>query len=393
MSFPAAAADPTQFGFTDAPGGGSAPPAEQSDAGPAEVASDNVPGRSPVEIPEAIIEFARAAAGLDAEAAERVGDYLGATAEDDVAVSAAFAAADRGYRGWYWSVTLALLDPAQPTVSEVVLLPGDEALLAPAWVPWEQRIRPGDVGVGDLLPTPADDVRLVPSYVDSADPAVRELAYEFGLGRVRVLSREGRDEAAERWHDTFGPDSPIAVAAQAHCLSCGFYLPLAGLLGQALGVCSNEFSPADGRVVDAEFGCGAHSDTVIDAPLISASTETVVDELTLEVHDRPAPRGAEWDSQVQDAATEDGVVESLTDGVSREQLDMVALGDAELGEAELGDADVGGAELGGADPGGAEQPTAGSSAVELWIGEVDPDAIDQIAADTSTRAGQSDEVA
>ena len=47
-------------------------------------------------------------------------------------------------------------------------------------------------------------------------------------------------------------------------------------------------SPADGRVVDVEFGCGAHSQTVIVAPLISASTETVVDELTLEVHPRPA---------------------------------------------------------------------------------------------------------
>jgi hypothetical protein len=55
----------------------------------------------------------------------------------------------------------------------------------------------------------------------------------------------------------------------------------------ALGVCANEYSPADGRVVDGEFGCGAHSQVVIDAPLISASTETVVDELTLEVHLRP----------------------------------------------------------------------------------------------------------
>ncbi len=243
------------------------------------------------ELPADAITIARNAAIEEAGTAA-VGDYLGAVAEDDVAVSAAFASADRGYRGWYWSVTLALVDPAVPTVSEVVLLPGQDALLAPPWVPWEKRVRAGDIGPGDLLPTPADDIRVVPGYVDSDDPAVKEVAYEFGLGRERVLSREGRDDAAERWHEgSFGPDDPVALAAPANCISCAFYVPLAGLLGSVFGACANEYSPADGRVVDAGFGCGAHSQTVIEAPLMSASTDTVVDELILEVHARPqAPR-------------------------------------------------------------------------------------------------------
>lgn len=43
-------------------------------------------------------------------------------------------------------------------------------------------------------------------------------------------------------------------------LLCGFYLPLAGSLHRAFGVCGNELA-ADGHVVDAEYGCGAHSDT------------------------------------------------------------------------------------------------------------------------------------
>ena len=75
-------------------------------------------------------------------------------------------------------------------MSEVVLIPGPEALVAPGWVPWEQRIRPGDLGVGDLLPAPEDDPRLVPGYVASDDPAVEEVAREIGLGRERVLSRD-----------------------------------------------------------------------------------------------------------------------------------------------------------------------------------------------------------
>jgi len=244
---------------------------------------------SPAVLSDELIDIARAAAVEEAGADAGVGDYLGARAEDVVATSAAFAATDRGYRGWHWLVTIAVVDPEHPTISEVVLLPGEGALLAPAWVPWDQRVRAGDLGVGDLLPTPPDDARLVAGYLDSDDPAVHEVDFEFGFGRVRVLGQEGRDEAASRWHDgPFGPAAPMAQQAPAVCASCGFYIRLEGLLGQAFGACTNEFSPADGRVVDVAFGCGAHSETVVDAPLISATTAAVMDEVTLEVHHRPA---------------------------------------------------------------------------------------------------------
>ena len=76
-----------------------------------------------------------------------------------------------------------------------MLLPGPDAMVSPAWVPWNERVRPGDLGVGDLLPTSPDDARLVPGYLASDDIAVEELAREVGLGRKTVLSREGRDAA------------------------------------------------------------------------------------------------------------------------------------------------------------------------------------------------------
>ncbi len=47
-----------------------------------------------------------------------------------------------------------------------------QALLAPAWVPWHERLRPGDLSVGDVLPSTEDDPRLAPAYLvddDSAD--------------------------------------------------------------------------------------------------------------------------------------------------------------------------------------------------------------------------------
>jgi len=147
------------------------------------------------------------------------------------------------------------------TISEVVLVPGPTALLAPRWVPWQERVRPGDLGPGDLLAPPRDDPRLVPGHVATGDPAIDDVALELGLGRRQVLGESGRADAAQRWHDgDYGPQSPMARSTRRVCRDCAFYLPLAGALGWMFGVCANEMS-ADGHVVDAEYGCGAHSDT------------------------------------------------------------------------------------------------------------------------------------
>ena len=108
--------------------------------------------RPPVELDDATIRTARAAAETEAADPTRIGDLVSTVAEDSIAVTVSFAATDPGYRGWAWCVTLALVEPGHPTVSEVVMLPGRESLLAPAWVPWDQRLRAGDLGVGDLQP-------------------------------------------------------------------------------------------------------------------------------------------------------------------------------------------------------------------------------------------------
>ncbi|WP_448614297.1 DUF3027 domain-containing protein [Modestobacter sp. URMC 112] len=236
-------------------------------------------GSTPDDVLAAAVEQARAAAVEVAGHPAEVGDHLGVLPEPvdpEVAASAAagelgavathtFAAALPGYVGWHWAVTVARVPgDDRVTVDEVVLLPGDEALLAPAWVPWHERLRPGDLSVGDVLPTTEDDPRLVPAYLaddDSADdPAGRVVAAEIGIGRERVLSVEGRAEAVARWRGgDFGPTSAMARHAPGPCATCGFFLPLAGSLRMSLGACSNVFAPADGRVVTADHGCGAHS--------------------------------------------------------------------------------------------------------------------------------------
>lgn len=225
------------------------------------------------------VEPARASA-VEFAGADEVGAHVEAQVEDGHAVTHYFEADRPGYRGWRWAVTVADGGPdAPPTVSEVVLLPGPDAVVAPVWVPWQDRVRAGDLGVGDLLPSQADDDRLVPGYLASDDPAVEEAAVEIGLGRPRVLSRNGRDDAVSRWYDgTRGPGAQMARAAPGSCVTCGFFLPLAGSLRAAFGACGNEYSPADGAVVHAEYGCGAHSDTDADAGPTTPVAELVYDD-------------------------------------------------------------------------------------------------------------------
>lgn len=207
------------------------------------------------------VDEARAAI-VEFSGEETVGEYLGGTFEDPTAVTHRFLAELPGYRGWQWAVVVAACPGADhATISEVVLIPGPTALLAPEWVPWQERVRPGDLGPGDLLAPAPDDPRLVPGYTATGDPAVDDVAYELGLGRKQLLSPWGRMEAAQRWHDgEYGPNSAMARSTRRVCRDCGFYLPLAGSLGRMFGVCANEYS-ADGHVVDSEYGCGAHSDT------------------------------------------------------------------------------------------------------------------------------------
>lgn len=226
----------------------------------------------------AAIEEAKAAADEMAWPG-RAGAHIGMRAEGDRVVTHFFECLDLAYRGWRWAVTVARAARAKSvTVSEIALLPGDDALLAPQWVPWIDRLRPGDLGPGDLLPTPADDVRLAPGFTETTDAADRQQLWELGLGRPRVLSATGRDDAAERWYEgPAGPTSPIAQAAPARCATCGFFVPLAGALRQLFGACANEYAPDDGKVVSVDHGCGAHSEAVALPPIVE-TTPPLVDE-------------------------------------------------------------------------------------------------------------------
>jgi hypothetical protein len=254
------------------------------------------------------VDLARQAAEEDAGASQ-IGEHVGIRVEGDRVLTHLFNCLDPAYFGWRWAVTVARASRSKVvTVSESLLLPGPDSLIAPDWVPWTDRVRPGDLKAGDLMPAASDDERLVPlvimssesglvdweeddAWTPGAELVAAELAEEatelaeeaaeldaeaaegpadrpVGVRRLdgparprRVLSAIGRDDAALRWYSgEHGPRSALASAAPACCITCGFMVRLNGPLGRVFGVCSNEFAPDDGRVVSVDHGCGAHSD-------------------------------------------------------------------------------------------------------------------------------------
>ena len=212
-------------------------------------------------------EIARSAAIEDSRDPKFVGELVSIDQEDERIATYLFESSLPGYFGWRWAVTVIKLDDqASATIADVVLLPGAESLLAPEWIPYKDRIQPGDVGVGDVVPTSADDLRLVPGFdalPDDEDLLLIE-QFELGIGRARVLSIVGRDAASKRWYEgDRGPNTPIAQYAPLPCYSCGFFIPIAGSLRSAFGVCANALSPEDARVVSFDHGCGAHSEALI----------------------------------------------------------------------------------------------------------------------------------
>lgn len=247
----------------------------------------------------AAADFAREALAEEVGDAE-VGQHLRADAEGDRLLTHYFASTNRGYVGWNWAVTLTRASRHKSvTVNEIVLLPGVDSLTAPPWLPWKNRVGKDDLGPGDLVPVTEDDPRLVPGYLVGDEPLdeanarqLREVTRELGLGRERVLSVEGRSEAAERWSEgTHGPDSPLAQAAPAPCGTCGFLARLSGPLATLFGVCANESSPSDGHAVSFDHGCGAHSDVRVEPSQHSPATASPV-------HDTLS-----WDVFAQDAWT------------------------------------------------------------------------------------------
>lgn len=96
-----------------------------------------------------------------------IGEHLGVTAEGERLVTHRFISHKKGYQGWTWFATLARVPRAKAkdlTVCEVGIIAGEDSLLAPAWVPWADRLAKEEIeaaeaehsAVGGEQPTEAE---------------------------------------------------------------------------------------------------------------------------------------------------------------------------------------------------------------------------------------------
>ncbi len=155
--------------------------------------------------------------------ASTVGAPAGYTLEDDGAVSLRFANTMPGYPNWFWTVSVAAVEGAEPTVLEAELLPGEGALLAPEWVPWAERLaeyqaaqaalaaEQGDAEASDVLDD-ADEADDLDDDVDDLDDLDAADFDEDGspilhAGDVDGVDIDELDEDAEDDDDEAGDDS------------------------------------------------------------------------------------------------------------------------------------------------------------------------------------------
>ena len=92
----------------------------------------------------AAVDVARAAIEGIAPA-EQIGAHLAAKSEGDRLVTHLFESKLAGYGGWQWYAVLTRNSRSKVvTVDELGLLPSEDSILAPEWIPWAERVRPGD---------------------------------------------------------------------------------------------------------------------------------------------------------------------------------------------------------------------------------------------------------
>ncbi|MDR7084463.1 hypothetical protein J2X01_003773 [Arthrobacter ginsengisoli] len=102
--------------------------------------------------------------------AEQIGRHLAAKSEGDRLVTHLFESNLAGYGGWQWYAVLTRNSRSKVvTVDELGLLPSEDSILAPEWIPWAERVRPGDEQGEDELAEAAPPAPLQDAVEPDAD--------------------------------------------------------------------------------------------------------------------------------------------------------------------------------------------------------------------------------
>ena len=101
---------------------------------------ESTPTPEPPSIDATIAQELALAALGEITPAATIGDPADSSVDADGVLTLRFENRMPGYPGWFWTVGIAQVEDAAPTVLEAELMPGDGALTAPDWLPWAERL-------------------------------------------------------------------------------------------------------------------------------------------------------------------------------------------------------------------------------------------------------------
>lgn len=144
--------------------------------------------------------------------ARNIGPYVRTLDEGDGVVSVLFESALPGYPGWKWTVSIATIGDAEPTVMESELMPGEGSLLAPDWVPWSERLEEWQAAQAAAAAAAADaeddedDDDELDADPDELDSDPDDLGDDVYDGVDVETAVDGHDESDDDEHDDSDDD-------------------------------------------------------------------------------------------------------------------------------------------------------------------------------------------
>ena len=162
-------------------------------------------------------EFARQAAKAGAPA-NTVGQFVELIDEGDEVYTYLFETKQKGYVGWRWSVTV-FDGLEEPTVSEVLLMPGETSLVAPKWIPWSERLADWKALQAELERQAAEEAALAAEEadddedaVDSDDESMDDEAMDDDIDETDEVDAQADTEEESSESDDSSEGEELAVA-------------------------------------------------------------------------------------------------------------------------------------------------------------------------------------
>ncbi|HKU30271.1 DUF3027 domain-containing protein [Arthrobacter sp. NyZ413] len=141
------------------------------------------------------VDVARAAVETIAKPAE-IGPHIAARSEGERVVTHLFESRLAGYGGWQWYAVVTRNSRSKVvTVSELGLLPSEDSILAPEWVPWAKRVRPEDeAAAAELAAAEALGADALDEDEDDDDTSVADDAQAVVADQDEVHDADEYDE-------------------------------------------------------------------------------------------------------------------------------------------------------------------------------------------------------